>query len=205
MLSLYLAAASCGLILLIATIFLGDSDLDADTDLDLDPDIDFDAEVDFNIDGAGELDAMNTAEKKGKQGFLPFLSIRFWTFGLTVFGVTGIILVKMNQPTAIHASLAIGMGLIVGWAAAQIFHRLKNTTVDSSADVDRLRGTEALVVLTVRPGGTGKVRMRVKEQDVEVTATTSHDSPLEIGDRVLIVESANGQVVVAPFPSVDKE
>ena len=143
--------------------------------------------------------------KKGKKGYLPFLSIRFWIFGLTVFGLTGIVLVKMDQPTAIHASLAIGMGLVVGWTAAQIFHSLKNTTVDSSADVDRLRGTDATVVLTVRPEGTGKVRLRVKEQDVEVTATTSHDSPLEIGDRVLIVESNQGQVVVAPFPSVEKE
>jgi len=119
--------------------------------------------------------------------------------------LTGIVLVKMDQPTAIHASLAIGMGLVVGWTAAQIFPSLKNTTVDSSADVDRLRGTDATVVLTVRPEGTGKVRLRVKEQDVEVTATTSHDSPLEIGDRVLIVESNQGQVVVAPFPSVEKE
>ena len=138
--SIYLAAMGFGLVLLVSTIFLGDSDLDADTDLDMDPTIDFDAEVDFTVDGAGELDALNTAEKKSKVRFIPFLSIRFWTFGLTIFGVTGFILVKMDQSTAVHVSLAVAMGLLVGWAAALIFHQLKRTPVDSSPHADPVAG-----------------------------------------------------------------
>ena len=203
--SIYLAALGFGLVLLISTIFLGDSDLDADADLDMDPNIDFDAEVDFTIDGAGELDALNTAERKSKTRFIPFLSIRFWTFGLSIFGVTGFILHKMDQSPVVHASLAVAMGLVVGWAAALIFHRLKNTTVDSSANIDRLNGHEGVVTLTVRPEGSGKVRTRVKEQNLELLATTGHSEALEIGERVLIVKSENGRVVVAPFPSLNKD
>ncbi len=203
--SLYLAAMGFGLVLLVSTIFLGDSDLDADTDIDMDPNIDFDAEVDFTIDGAGELDALNTAEKKSKSQFIPFLSIRFWTFGLTIFGVTGVILHKMDQKPVVHASLAITMGLIVGYAAALIFHQLKNTTVDSSANIDRLSGHHGIVTLTVRPTGPGKIRTRVKDQNLELVATTTNDEALEIGQKVLIVKSQDGQVVVAPFPTPNQD
>mgnify|MGYP005659009937 CR=1 FL=1 len=85
MLNIYMTAGSCGLVLLLATIFLGDSDIDADTDVDMDPDIDFDADVDFTVDGAGELDAFNTLEAKQKKNlsaraYLPFLSFRFLSF-----------------------------------------------------------------------------------------------------------------------------
>jgi hypothetical protein len=199
-----------GLVLLLATILLGDSDLDTDTDVDLDPDIDFDAEVDFSIDGAGELDALNTVEARQgelarKKLYLPFLSIRFWTYGLAVFGVTGFVLQKTGQVTAVHSSLAVLMGVGVGWVAALIFHKFKNTTVDSSSNVDYLRGTEGVVVLTIRPKSVGKVRLNLKEQDVEVHATTRQDQALDIGARVLIVESTQGQVEVVPFPEVAKE
>ena len=203
--SIYLAAMGFGLVLLASTIFLGDSDLDADTDIDMDPNIDFDAEVDFTVDGAGELDALNTAEKKSKSRFIPFLSIRFWTFGLTIFGVTGFILVKMDQGPAVHASLAVAMGVLVGWAAALIFHQLKNTTVDSSTNTDQLAGHQGEVTLTIRTTGAGKVRVRSKEQYLELVATTSHTEDLQIGDKVLILKSQDGQLVVAPFPSLNQD
>lgn len=203
--SIYLAALGFGLVLLVSTIFLGDSDLDTEADLDMDPSIDFDAEVDFTVDGAGELDALNTAEKKSKARFIPFLSIRFWTFGLSIFGVTGFILVKMDQSPAVHASLAVAMGVLVGWAAALIFHQLKNTTVDSSTNTDQLAGHHGEVTLTVRPTGAGKVRIRSKEQYLELVATTSHTEPLEIGEKVLVLKSHNGQLVVAPFPSLNQD
>ena len=203
--SIYLAAMGFGLVLLVSTIFLGDSDLDADTDLDMDPNIDFDAEVDFTVDGAGELDALNTAEKKSKVRFIPFLSIRFWTFGLTIFGVTGFILVKMDQSTAVHVSLAVAMGLLVGWAAALIFHQLKNTTVDSSTNTDQLAGHQGEVTLTIRPEGAGKVRIQSKEQYLELLATTTHPDALQIGEKVLVLKSQDGQLVVAPFPTLNQD
>lgn len=202
---IYLAAMGFGLVLLISTIFLGDSDLDAESDFDMDPTIDFDAEVDFTVDGAGELDALNTAEKKSKQRFIPFLSIRFWTFGLTIFGVTGVILVKMDQGPGVHATLAVAMGLLVGWAAALIFHQLKNTTVDSSTNTDQLAGHHGEVTLTVRPDGAGKVRIRSKEQYLELVATTTHTEALEIGAKVLVLKSQDGKLLVAPFPSLNQD
>ena len=203
--SIYLAALGFGLVLLVSTIFLGDSDLDADTDIDMDPTIDFDAEVDFTVDGAGELDALNTAERKSKARFIPFLSIRFWTFGLTIFGVTGFILVKMDQSSTVHVSLSIAMGVLVGWAAALIFHQLKNTTVDSSMNTDQLAGHQGEVTLTIRPASAGKVRIQSKEQYIELVATTSHSEPLKIGEKVLVLKSQHGRLVVAPFPSLNQD
>lgn len=210
MLNIYMTAGSCGLVLLLATIFLGDSDLDADTDVDMDPDIDFDAEVDFTIDGAGELDAFNTVEAQQKKNlsnraYLPFLSFRFWTYGLTVFGLTGFALERTGQATPVHLSLAIAMGVGVGWATALIFRKFKNTTVDSSSDTDQLRGTECEVILTIRPSAAGKIRLNLKGLRVELTATTHHSEALTIGSRALIVNSAEGQVEVVPFPEIEKD
>jgi hypothetical protein len=210
MLNIYMTAGSCGLVLLLATIFLGDSDVDADTDVDLDPDIDFDAEVDFSVDGAGELDAFNTLEAKQKKSlsaraYLPFLSFRFWTYGMAIFGLTGFALETSGQDTPVHLTLATTMGIGVGWAAALVFRKFKNTTVDSSADTDQLRGTECKVILTVRPGSTGKIRLNIKDQMVELPATTCHTEALPVGSRALIVESASGQVEVVPFPEISKD
>ena len=210
MLNIYMTAGSCGLVLLLATIFLGDSDIDADTDVDLDPDIDFDAEVDFTVDGAGELDAFNTLEAKQNKNlsvraYLPFLSFRFWTYGLAIFGLTGFALETSGQDTPVHLTLATTMGIGVGWAAALVFRKFKNTTVDSSTDTDQLRGTECKVILTVRPGSTGKIRLNIKDQMVELPATTCHTEALPVDSRALIVESASGQVEVVPFPEISKD
>jgi len=210
MLNLYMTTGSCGLVLLLATIFLGDSDLEADTDIDMDPDIDFDAEVDFTVDGAGELDAFNTVEAQQKKNlsnraYLPFLSFRFWTYGLTVFGLTGFSLEKTGQDTPVHLSLALAMGIGVGWTAALIFRKFKNTTADSSSDTDRLRGTECNAILPIRPDAAGKIRLTLKDQLVELTATTNHTETLAVGSRALIVESAAGQVEVVPFPELEKD
>ena len=135
---------------------------------------------------------------KNKKTYLPFLSLRFWIFGICVFGITGSILIRMDLNTPAHLTLASAMGLLVGWFAALLFHQLQNTTVDSSASMNELAGKEAIVVLPIRPGSTGKVRVRIKEQDLEITATSSHSEVLEIDQRVKIVSSTNGQATVIP-------
>ena len=109
----------------------------------------------------------------------------------------------MNLSTTAHLTLASAMGLLVGWFAALLFHQLKNTTVDSSASINELAGKEAVVVLAIRPGSTGKVRVRIKEQDLEIAATSNHPDALDIDQRVTIVNSKDGQVAVTPSSKAD--
>jgi len=220
MLNIYMAAGSCGLILLLATILLGDSDVEADidadvdfdADLDLDADIDLDADAEIDLAGAAEIDALSTAElsqtpdqPSKRKLYLPFLSIRFWTYSLAIFGVTGFVLDKAGHSETVHIPLSLSLGIGVGWFAAWVFHKLKNTTVDSSANIDQIRGQDGVVVISVGPNKTGKIRMHIKEQDIELTAHTQQDQLLEIGTRVLVVKSENGQADVVAFPELSKD
>ena len=169
----------------------------------MDPNIDFDADVDFSVDGSGELDALNTAEKKSKKSKKPISRFSLFvsgSYGVCVFGVTGSILIRMNLSTTAHLTLASAMGLLVGWFAALLFHQLKNTTVDSSASINELAGKEAVVVLAIRPGSTGKVRVRIKEQDLEIAATSNHPDALDIDQRVTIVNSRTAKLLSPLHP-----
>ncbi|MEC7114691.1 MAG: hypothetical protein VXW79_06945, partial [Bacteroidota bacterium] len=61
------------------------------------------------------------------------------------------------------------------------------------------------VTLTIRPEGAGKVRIQSKEQYLELLATTTHPDALQIGEKVLVLKSQDGQLVVAPFPSLNQD
>src|SRR4029434_4998229 len=65
---------------------------------------------------------------------LPFLSLRFWIFGLAFFGLTGAILhgFGLAGPLA-SAIIASVMGLGMGYGAAQVFQTLARQTVGQIA------------------------------------------------------------------------
>ena len=86
MLPIYLVTLIVGGVLVLVSVFLGDSDTDADVaaDIDVDADLDLAAGADVDADGSldvGLIDAL--------QAWLPFTSMRFWTFFAAFFGLTG--------------------------------------------------------------------------------------------------------------------
>ena len=221
MLPWYIGALVLGGALIGASIVLGagdadlDSDLDLDVDGDVDLDVDVDADVDVDLDADVDADADGDFDKDVDAGtWLPFLSLRFWTFALMSFGLTGTLaqlLLDLAQPVEVGASAAVGLG--IGWFAAWSFRRLKQATVTGRTQLTGLGGTEATVLLPVGPGKVGKVRALVDGHAVDLLARTVDDALLPRKERVLVVRIQDGVAVVTAMrriaagapPPPDKE
>lgn len=203
MLALYVIALGIGGTMVAASLLLGghDSDVDhdfggdVDADLDADLDVDMDADVDVDLDHDLELDhdvdqalvvhgadhALAHADGVGAvdavMAWLPFTSMRFWTFFLAFFGLTGSALVLAN---AIASQVTIGViaGLVgygSGLGVTATVRKLKSQKVDSSVSERDYIGSTATVLLGVAKGKTGKIRLQLKGRTIDVLAETEED------------------------------
>jgi len=213
--SLYVAATAFGGSLILVSLFFGGADkdfdkdfeIDSDVDVDADADVEFDADADADADLDADVEADGAVEAIDKdlsghlasgatQGsdaiWLPFLSLRFWTFGLASFGLTGVLLSLLmvaDVPTLVSAVVAGGG---IGTGAAWFFQRIKTDSVSGETGYERYAGEEAKVVLPVRPGAMGKIVVQTLVGRVEMLATTRDANPIERGDKVLIAHVRNG-------------
>lgn len=228
MLPVYLAAAAFGMVLIGASVIFGGKDLDHDADggIEVDKDIDLghvhvgDAHVDMDVDleGEGDFDAdqdlADVAHGASKELdlssagdaaelliFNPFLSLRFWTYFAASFGGIGAVLSILQVSEIVHIPSAIIMGLGIGYGSATVFRWLKLKSSSSETRSDTLIGTEAEVVLDIRPGKAGKVRTKLGGSVAEFKAESQDD--LKRGEKVLLI-SLDGHIAqVIRMPTLD--
>lgn len=189
MLSLYLIALLVGGFLL-ALSMLGGHDTDVDADFDADADIDADADADADFDGGG-FDAI--------MAWLPFASLRFWTFFAAFFGLTGVILDigELANPW-VGLGIATAVGYVCGASTTRLIRKLRSERVDSSLSRNDCIGETARVVLPVAQGDPGRVRLEIKGRVIELTADTEEESELAVGQRCVIYDvKSDGHAVVA--------
>ena len=211
---LYLFSLIVGGVLLGASILLGGKDVDADGDADagdLDGDggsADADAEYGHGADGAdtghelghGQTDAGDVhAGRGGRDLFLwMFRSIRFWTFFLAFFGMTGLALDGLGLAGPILALLsAVSMGTISGVGALTVIRYLardQSARLPSSGDYV---GKSVKVMVPVHREGVGKVRVMLKGNTVDVLATTDEEAPFSAKEEALIIEMDGGRARIA--------
>jgi hypothetical protein len=135
--------------------------------------------------------------------FRPLLSLRFWTYALTAFGLAGALCRLLSVPFFLELPAALLLGLTVGLSAAFAIHSLKVSTVSTDQNLKSLVGGEATVVLPVSAGQLGKVRMRLGDQDVELTATTREETPIPRGTTAFVIAMNGERVEVASIRSLD--
>lgn len=194
-LEVYGFAFGVGAVLLLVSMFAGDhdaggGDVDAHVDLDMDADLDVDADAD------GEL-----AHADGSIGGFAaaFLSLRFWTFFATFFGMTGLVLhgFELMQGALAILGVASGMGVAIGYTAASIVRSLTRNVVGEVPDAQSYVGQTARVLLPLSADQTGKVRMQLQGRTVDMLATTTEEQRFEANDRALVVEMNEGVVTIA--------
>lgn len=181
--SIYLSALIFGgSLILFSLIFGGESDknIEMDVDADVDAELDMEAEGGLPLAMHGEVDST----------WLPFLSMRFWTFGLSGFGLTGGLLELLGTAFAVHLSLAILLGVGVGWATAFAFQKLKTSSVTSITHTETLHSAEAIALLPIEPGKMGKVRVKKGGEIVDLIAQSNES--IQRGETILIVHIENG-------------
>lgn len=221
MLTAYLAALAFGAVLLGASLLLGGDDVDADHDIDLDHDVDFDVDADVDVDVDMDVDVDVDADvdvdvdhdldvahhdlhmagdAADAGGFNPLLSLRFWIYALAAFGLTGTVLTLLHVADLVHIPASILTGAGIGYGVGWTFNRLKRDVVTTETHSRGLKGSEGTAVLAIGPGKTGKIRVRMGEQRVELLATAAEDVSIRRGDRVLVVQVKEGMARVIPLP-----
>lgn len=195
MIYIYLACLIIGGILLGGSLFLGmihadaDADHDADTGGDIDADADHDGEAGHDVDAAGI--------------WLPFLSIRFWVFTFCFFGLCGTLLTMIGTNSVVAAIVSVVIGLTCGTGAAYVIHRLGR--MDATGDVateSEFLGASGVVLVSLKEGKRGKVRLTVRGQSVDLVARSSDGEDLPVNMKVLVVDYNDDMVSVIAAPEV---
>jgi membrane protein implicated in regulation of membrane protease activity len=133
---------------------------------------------------------------------LPFLSLRFWIFGLTFFGLTGAVLhgFGLAGPLA-TAVIASVMGLGLGYGAAQLFQTLARQTVGQIAADGGHVGREGKLLLPTSRGQRGKMRVVVNGVATDLLTETDDEKPLPAGTTVMIVGMRGTVAVIERSPT----
>lgn len=188
LLTLYLIALATGGTLVLASLALG-GDHDADADAELEGDADASAEGHGDDAGWGD----------GFDAWLPVTSLRFWTFFLAFFGLTGTLLSGLSLAAATPAAVAaVAVGYISGVVCVRVIRSMQGQVVDSSVSGDDLIGAGGRVVVPLGRGQTGKVRLEIKGRTVEVLADTEEEAALTAGQAVMVYAvQDDGRVLVS--------
>ncbi|MBV6458658.1 MAG: hypothetical protein HONBIEJF_01792 [Fimbriimonadaceae bacterium] len=175
MMTLYLVAAMVGLGLIIFTAIAGGHDTHVDHDLTGDAGIHWD-----------------------DIGLAPFLSLRFWTYFAATFGLTGAVLSLMRAPFQQQNLIAslVG-GFVVGLAVHFAMRALRRSESSSAAHVDDLIGREGKLLVGIREGQPGKVRLDVKGDLIDMLALPESGKTAEAGETVYVLAIENDRAIVA--------
>jgi membrane protein implicated in regulation of membrane protease activity len=196
---IYLAALIFGLGIQVLQFVMAGADADADAggDFDVDADVDVGGELEVDHDVGGHAHAGHDAG-----GFLPILlSVRFWTFGAMAFGIVGSLLHFLQlAPMGVVPFVAVSVGLACGFFASWVFRALSRADNQSGAGSTEAVGQVGRVLVPVKRGARGKVRIQLRGQTTDFLALTDEDD-FEAGARVLVTEVEEGQVRVVRVPS----
>jgi membrane protein implicated in regulation of membrane protease activity len=185
MIYFYLFAFVLGGIVLVASIFLA-SDGGADGD-----------GMDVTGDGVGDAG--------GTFGVLAGLrSLRFWTFFLAFFGLTGLVLGGFElAPPALTLALALAVGVGTASGAVAVLQWLHREQSGEAAALEDYIGRTARVIVAFSRGSTGKVRLELRGAEVDVLARTDDEQGFAAGERAVIIELEGVVAKVARLGDLD--
>lgn len=174
MLGIYVFSLIVGGFFIALSIFAGggDGEVDFDADMDADFDADFDADVDADADLEGEHADIEGSQRKR---YRPWLSFKFYTYAFGFFGLTGLLLMALGrgeEPFGI--GLSVAMGLFAGVGASYFLHWASLGRAGTVGEDDMV-GTTGRVLLPIKKGQAGKVRVRLGGRSVDLRATTDEE------------------------------
>lgn len=194
LLSVYAGALVFGGIFVAASALGFDKDHEAEVHADAHLDgaeAHVDSEAGAHEGGVGEVGAFAAT----------FFSLRFWTFALTSFGLTGALLELFGVSPLLSIPAALVSGFAIGLAVATVFRLANRRSVGTIADVRSLLGREGTVLLAIAADKPGKIRVQHDGQSLDLLARTREPRRLERGEKVLVVDMKDGEATVtSPAP-----
>jgi hypothetical protein len=198
--------------LVIGGAFIGLSLLSGDTelegDLELDGGLDVDGELDAGASAISHLevseptigDAAHGLDKARARRFNPLLSVRFWTFGLAGFGLTGVLFHALEiAPEPLGGLIASGVGVVLGFGMAIATRMLAQPVQGETMSLSDYVGQGATLTHALDVGGVGRIRVRVRQSERTLLACTSTGQALPAATSVIILSiDGDGRAVIVP-------
>jgi hypothetical protein len=155
-------------------------------------------------DAGGHDASHDAAHGEGQQGaaagLLPLLSLRFWAFSLAFFGLAGAVL-TLGGLGALTPAVAGAFGVGSGYTAARVLRGLARRPLGLIGDGAANVGREGRLLLPVRPGQRGKLRLAVGGVSTDLLAETEGAEALAAGEIVLIVGMRDNVALVVRNPA----
>lgn len=129
---------------------------------------------------------------------LPVFSLRFWTFGSCFFGLTGVLLTKINpllSPLLI-LGIALTMGVGFGTTIVKILRHLQNQQANSLIQSQDLIGMWGTVEIPFDQTCKGKIRLTVKDSVLDIIAMTEENRTFAKGEQVFVVAMNKNKALV---------
>ncbi len=198
MFPIYVFSAVLGSVLLLFSLGLS-----GDADADLDADADFDA-GDAGADGA-DADGGDAAHGDVAGFFSSFLSLRFWTFFATFFGLSGLLLDGFDvlEGTLAPALVAGAFGVAAGQTVVRLLRHLSRPAGGEVPEASAYVGKTGRVIVAIPEGGPGKVRIELAGRTVDVLARTTDGSALAKDTTAILVEMRGEIAIVERFEGTD--
>ncbi len=172
----------------------GDADVSVDHEFQLGHDL-----VEGHDMASGHVAAREAANGR----WMPFLSLRFWTYLFAGFGTSGLLLtVLAKTPEPVAAIVAALVGLACGFVVSWVMRLLRITESSSSAKQQDMLGKEAEVLVTIRGTTPGRIRLSVKGDLIDFLAVAPDGETIEPGASVVVLEVEGDRANVARRESV---
>lgn len=183
-----------------------DADIDADFDVDADADVDVDADADIDADADGE-GTPDIETRIGKK-FRPWFSFKFYTYALGFFGLTGVLLTLIGQgETVLGIGASAVMGLLAGLGASYLMHYGDKDSAAARATGQRdFLGAQAKVLLPIKKGERGRVRVNIDGRTVDMRAETEDEEVvLDMNDQCFVLDIDDGVAKVLDMKALQEE
>lgn len=180
MLLVYLVSAIVAGVLVLLSLFGGDHDSDTDVHVG-------DTDLDHGV-------------------WLPFFSLRFYTYFFAGFGATGLLIHYLTQTNPVTGAIISGLvGLASGLIVAMLMRALRTTETTTSAKDKDVLGKEATVLVAIRGSNPGRIRCSVKGDIIDFLAVSDEPVDIESGEKVVVVAMDNGRAQVVSVGAIFEE
>lgn len=172
-----------------------------------DHDVDAHFDNDVELVDAGDHYRSSIHQRHPRYSFLGILkSLKFWTFSICFFGLTGLVLSNLSFTLAppLIAIASVLMGIVCGAFVAGSLRVLRRQKSNSLVRSDDLVGLTGTVELPFDKHSRGKVRLLVKGSLIDSVAYTDDAQAFKLGDRVLVVSTERDQLWVVSAESLNE-
>lgn len=136
--------------------------------------------------------------------WLPFLSLRFWTYATGIFGLCGVLLklfVQTTEPTT--AIISIITGVAAGWIVHVLMRLAARAESDTSIKTNDFMGSRGRLLVGCSRGSEGKVRLELKGSTVELLALPYQGDSIPSDTEVVIMTIENDRAMVVPTEQLE--